>query len=115
MTASTQFLAAVAGVAAGEPFAAGPGISWWQTIGGLVVVFGLLIVSLKLLGRWSRRSGGAETALLNVWHLGPRREIQVLRLMDEVHYVYRHDGAMVTLRTEPLAEFETKKAAAAAG
>ena len=89
------------------------GISWWQTIGGLAAVFGLLILSLKLLGKWSKRTGGAETSLLKVWHLGPKREIQVLRLQDQVHYIYRHDGAMVTLRTETLAEFERQRAGAA--
>jgi hypothetical protein len=99
--------------AAANPYAADTGISWWQTIGGLVLVFGLLIVSLRLLGKWNRRSGGAESNLLMVWHLGPKREIQLLRLMDEVHYIYRHDGSMVVLKAEPVAEFERKKAAEA--
>lgn len=97
-----------------NPYAADTGISWWQTIGGLVLVFGLLIVSLRLLGKFNRRAGGADTNLLTVWHLGPKREIQLLRLGEEVHYIYRHDGAMVALKAEPLAEFEQKKAAEAA-
>jgi hypothetical protein len=95
-------------------FVADTSISWWKTVGGLIVVFGLLIVSLKLLGKFNRRSGGAESSLLTVWHLGPKREIQLLRLGEQVHYIYRHDGAMVTLKSEPLAEFEEKKAAEAA-
>jgi hypothetical protein len=107
MTATTAGAEAV-------PYAADTGISWWQTIGGLVLVFGLLIVSLKLLGKWNRRTGGADTNLMTVWHLGPKREIQLLRLGDEVHYIYRHDGSMVVLKKEPWADFERKKAAEAA-
>ncbi|MCK9997097.1 MAG: hypothetical protein KAH56_12560 [Candidatus Krumholzibacteria bacterium] len=94
-------------------FAAGSGMSWWQTVGGLVAVFGLLMVSLKLLGKWNRRSGGSDSSLLTVWHLGPKREIQVLKLGDQVHYIYRHDGSMVVLQTEPLVNFENKRADAA--
>ncbi|MFN2370542.1 MAG: hypothetical protein ABR506_05225, partial [Candidatus Krumholzibacteriia bacterium] len=52
---------------------------------------------------------------LTVWPLGPRREVQVLRLGDEVHYVYRHDGAMVLLRRESLAAWEAGRAAEARG
>lgn len=91
-------------------FAAGNGMSWWQTVGGLAAVFGLLLVSLKLLGKWNNRSRGSDSSLLTVWHLGPKREIQVLRLGDQVHYIYRHDGAMVVLQTEPVTDFESKRA-----
>ncbi len=91
-------------------FASGSGMSWWQTVGGLVAVFGLLMLSLKLLGKWNRRSGGSDSSLLTVWHLGPKREIQVLKLGDQVHYIYRHDGSMVVLETEPLVDFEGKRA-----
>ena len=114
MTIPAAFLLSVPATLAGGTYAADSGISWWQTIGGLVAVFGLLLVSLKFLGKWNRRSGGAETSLLTVWHLGPKREIQVLRLGDQVHYVYRHDGAMVTLRTEALIDFENSQESAAA-
>lgn len=86
------------------------GVSWWQTVGGLAAVFALLIVFLKFLGRWQRGSGHERAALLAVWPLGPRREIQVLRLGEDVHYVYRHDGAMVTLRQESLADWEVAAA-----
>jgi hypothetical protein len=104
MALSTTFLGTLDQAA----FAAGSGMSWWQTVGGLAVVFGLLLLSLKLLGKWNRRSGGSDSSLLTVWHLGPKREIQVLRLGDHVHYIYRHDGAMVVLQTEPVADFESK-------
>jgi len=115
MTIPAAMLQSVPATLAGGSFAADGGISWWQTVGGLVAVFGLLLVSLKLLGKWNRRTGGKETSLLAVWHLGPKREIQVLRLGDQVHYVYRHDGAMVALRTEPLIDFERSQSTAAAG
>ena len=109
MIVPTSFLGAIGG---GE-FVADSGMSWWQTLGGLAAVFGLLLLSMKLLGKWNRRSGGSDSSLLTVWHLGPKREIQLLRLGEEVHYIYRHDGAMVVLKAEPLTDFERKKAAEA--
>ena len=101
--------AAFLGTAGGAGLYGGSSISWWQTVGGLVVVFVLLLVSLKLLGRWNKRTGNSESSLLSVWHLGPKKEIQVLRLADQVHYIYRHDGAMVVLQTEQLADYESKQ------
>lgn len=106
MTLSAAFLGTINEGA----FAADSGMSWWQTVGGLAVVFGLLLLSLKLLGKWNRRSSGSDSSLLTVWHLGPKREIQVLRLGDQVHYIYRHDGSMVVLKAEPIADFERKRA-----
>ena len=91
-------------------FAGGQGISLWQTAGGLLAVFGLLVVSLKFLGKWQRRSGHGQAALLAVWNLGPRREIQVLRLEDEAHYIYRHDGAMVLLKKSSYETWEASQA-----
>jgi hypothetical protein len=91
-----------------DAFAAGSSVSWWQTLGGLIVVFGLLLVSLKLLGKWNRRTDGSDSSFVTVWHLGPKKEIQVLRLEDQVHFIYRHDGSMVVLETQPLADFENK-------
>jgi hypothetical protein len=79
----------------------GGGGSWWRMIGGLIVVFGLLFLCLKLLSRYgSGRNGAPQARVLAVWHLGPRREVQVLRLGDEVSYLYRHESAMVMLRQE---------------
>ena len=105
----------VAAVTNDSTFAVG-GVSWWQTMGGLMAVFGLLMVSLKLLGKYNRRNGGTDANLLTVWALGPKREIQVLRLGDDVHYIYRHESAMVLLKQEPLAEFErTREQAVASG
>ena len=102
--------AAFLGAIGGGSFVADSGMSWWQTLGGLAAVFGLLLLSLKLLGKWNRRSGGSDSSLLTVWHLGPKREIQVLRLGEQVHYIYRHDGSMVILQTETVGEFESKRA-----
>ena len=91
-------------------FTAGPGISWWQTAGCLVFVFWLLVISLKLLGRFQRRAVQGQAAVLTVWNLGPRREIQVVRLEDQVHYIYRHDGAMVLLKQLPLSQWKEQAA-----
>ncbi|PID79746.1 hypothetical protein CSB20_09265 [bacterium DOLZORAL124_64_63] len=80
--------------------------SWWQTVGGLAIVFGLLLLFLKLLKKLHGGTASGNTGLLAVWHLGPKREIQILRLGDRVHYIYRHDGSMVILKEESLAQFE---------
>lgn len=95
---------------AGPTFATG-GNPWWQTLGGLLVVFGLLILALKFLGKWNRRQGGGQAQVLTVWPLGPKREIQVLRLGDDVHYIYRHDNAMVLLKQEDFASYEADRQA----
>ena len=86
----------------GATMAGGP--SLWQVGGALVAVFALLIVVLKFLQRWQRSDGaGADARVLSVRRLGPRRELQVLRVGDEVHTLYRHEAAMVLLKTESLA------------
>jgi len=100
---------------AATPFVeAGGGASWWQTLGGLLAVFALLVVSLKLLGKFNRRRGGGQASLITVWHLGPRREIQILGVGDQVHHIYRHDGAMVLLKQESRTEWERSLAASEA-
>jgi flagellar biogenesis protein FliO len=102
-------LTLLASVTPETTFAAG-GSSWWQTLGGLLVVFGLLLLCLKILGKWNRRQGGGRDAsVLTVWPLGPKREIQVLRLGDDVHFIYRHDNAMVLLKQQSLADFEAQR------
>lgn len=83
--------------------------SWWQTLGALAVVFGLLMLFLRLLKGLNRGGAPLGTTLLAVWHLGPKREIQVLRLGDMVHYIYRHDGSMVVLKEETFAAFELQR------
>ena len=91
----------------GLQFGAGSGQPWWQTVGGLLAVFGLLLLSLRLLARFNRAPRSGRAAVLAVWPLGPKREIQVLRLGDEVHYLYRHDGAMVELQRTSWAAYQT--------
>ena len=109
----TSSIAMLATVNAESTFGSA-GASWWQTVGGLMAVFGLLMVSLKFLGKFNRRRGGGEANVLTVWHLGPKREIQVPRLGDEAHYIYRFENAMVLLKQEPLADFERTRAQATA-
>lgn len=99
-----------------DPAALGGGGSWWRMIGGLAVVFGLLFLCLKLLARYGSARGGVPQArVLTVWHLGPRREVQVLRLGEQVSYVYRHDNAMVLLRQEAWEEYRRQHGDVAAG
>lgn len=103
-------LLAAAAPELGATFGEG-GISLWQTMGALLAVFGLLVVCLKLLGRFQRRQSHRQAQILTVWPLGPRREIQVVRLDEEVHYIYRHEGAMVVLKKAPLAAWEAESSA----
>ncbi len=92
------------------------GGSWWRMIGGLAVVFGLLVLCLKLVTRYGNgRQGAPQARLLTVWHLGPRREVQVLRLGDEVSYLYRHESAMVLLRQEAWEDYRRQHGEAPAG
>jgi flagellar biogenesis protein FliO len=99
-----MFLVANAAVDPGSLPMAGHG-SLWQAFGGMAVVFGLLMLFLKFLGRMNRHGGNKETQLLTVWHLGPKREIQILRLGEMVHYIYRHEGSMVVLKETSHAEY----------
>ncbi len=90
------------------------GFSWWQAAGGALAVFALLLIFLRLLARLHAPQRRGRAALLAVWPLGPRREVEVVRLGEEVHYVYRREGGLVLLRTRPLAEWEAAPEAAAA-
>jgi flagellar biogenesis protein FliO len=99
----------------GEAFGGTGGGNVWQSLGGLALVFGLLVICLKLLGRLNRTQKSGKVCLLKVWPLGPKREIQVLRLEAVVHYIYRHDGAMVLLKEEPFEQWEMAQATAETG
>jgi hypothetical protein len=90
----------------------GADFSWWRAAGGTLAVFALLVICLQLLRRLGRAARHGEAALLAVWPLGPHREIQVLRLRDRVHYLYRHEGALVALAEEPLEAYRAASAAA---
>lgn len=78
-----------------------PGFSWWQAVGGTLAVFALLTLFLRLLARFQVGPRARQAALLAVIPLGPRREIEVVRLKDRVHYLYRREGALVALADEP--------------
>ena len=91
----------------------GAGPSWWQAVGALAAVLALLLISMRLLSRWHRPAGRNEAALITVWPLGPRREIQLVRLRDEVHYIYRHEGGLVVLSRQPWDSYRAATALAA--
>ena len=79
---------------------------WWQVVGALAAVLALLLVCLRLLGRLQIGPRSRDAALVAVWPLGPRREIQLLRLGDQLHYIYRHESALVLLRQQSWAEYQ---------
>jgi flagellar biogenesis protein FliO len=83
------------------------GFSWWQAVGALLVVFALLLLVLRLLARWQSGSGLQALRLLKIVPLGRGRELQILRLRDRVHYVYRQDGGLVLLETESYAAYRS--------
>jgi len=75
--------------------------AWWKLIGACLLVFALLIVFLKFLGRLQRGGDGGAASLLRVHALGPRRGVEVLRCGETVYTLYRHDQSMVLLSKEP--------------
>ncbi len=87
-----------------------PAFSWWQAVGGTLAVFALLALFLRLLARFQAGPRARQAALLAVLPLGPRREIEVVRLKDRVHYLYRREGALVALAEEPLASWQADPA-----
>jgi hypothetical protein len=105
MMAAAQALLAVSVPALGNDAGGG----WWRAVLGMVAVFALLVICLRLLRRWPGVGGHGAAGVEAVWPLGPRREIHVVRLDDEVHYVYRNDQGLVMLRSESL---DTYRAAA---
>ncbi|MFO7653889.1 MAG: flagellar biosynthetic protein FliO [Candidatus Krumholzibacteriia bacterium] len=77
------------------------GGGWWRAMAGMAVVFGLLVICLRLLRRWPGARGSGAARVEAIWPLGPRREIHVVRLGDEIHYVYRNEQGLALLRREP--------------
>jgi hypothetical protein len=90
---------------AAAPAWAGGGVPWWQGVGALLAVFALLILVLRLLGRWQAGGRRRDVRLLAVVTLGRGRELQILRLREQVHYVYRQDGGLVLLESQPYAAY----------
>ncbi|MEZ4388749.1 MAG: hypothetical protein R3D98_14495 [Candidatus Krumholzibacteriia bacterium] len=87
--------------------------SFWQVGAALVTVLALLVLALKLLGRCQRRPGAEQARLLQVRRLGPRRELEVLLVDDEVYTIYRHDGGLAVLKHEPEASYAARRPEAA--
>lgn len=79
---------------------------WWQILGAFLLVAGLLLLTLRLLGRWQTGGRGGEIAVLSVTGLGPRRAVETVRSGDEVLVLYRSEGAMVLIERRSLAEHE---------
>ncbi len=77
----------------------GPG--WWKLIGAFLLVFALLVVFLKFLGRLQQGGGDGDVSLLRVQSLGPRRSVEFLRCGDQVFKLYRSEQSMVMLGQEP--------------
>ncbi len=77
------------------------GLAWLKLVGGLVVVFTLLLLFLKLLGRLQGGRSGAAAAMISVHAVGPRRAVELLRCGDEVFTLYRHDQSVVLLDRAP--------------
>ena len=92
MVAGTAFLAA----AAAQP----DDPSWWKLAGAFLLVFGLLMLFLRFVGRLQRGAASADAALLRVTSLGPRRSLEYLRCGDRVYTLYRSENSMALLETE---------------
>ena len=87
----------------------------WQVFAALAGVLALLVLVLRGLQRWQPgQRQDARVRLLSVQRLGPRRELQVLRVGDEVHTLYRQEGAMVVLSSRTWNGWSEAQSAAAA-
>jgi len=82
--------------------------SFWQVAGALLTVLGLLVVALKVLNRFQRQQGSDRTRILQVRRLGPRRELEVLQVDDDVYTLYRHDGGLAVLKCEAEAAYRAR-------
>ena len=89
--------------------------SFWQVAAALVAVLGLLVLALKALRRLQPHGAGDHARLLQVRRLGPKRDLEVLRVDDEVYTIYRHDGGLVLLRREACARWDARQAGSPGG
>ena len=106
---------AVLSAAAAPPVFGDAAGGWWRAAAGMIVVGVLLVLCLRFLRRWPGARGHDAARVEAVWPLGPRREIHVVRLGDEVHYVYRNEQGMVLLRHESWDAFRKTHAGLRAG
>jgi len=91
--------------------AASTGGSFLQAGAALVAVLSLLILCLKLMQRFQSRQGGDDRVkMLSMHRLGPKRDLQELRVGDEVYTLYRQEGAMVVLKTQDHEVWELTRA-----
>ncbi len=79
--------------------------SFWHLASAMVTVLALLVLALKLLGRFQRQQGGERTRVLQVRQLGPKRDLEVLQVDDEVYTIYRREGGLAVLKQEALAQY----------
>lgn len=91
MIAGTAFLAAA--VRPEDP-------SWWKLGGAFLLVFALLVLFLKFVGRLQKGGHAADASLLRVQSLGPRRSLEYLRCGDSVYTLYRSEQSMALLAQE---------------
>lgn len=89
--------------------------SFWQVGAALLTVLALLVLALKGLGRLQRNQDGAGARLLQVRRLGPRRELEVLKVDGEVFTIYRRDSGLAVLKQESHEGYRARQAAAPAG
>lgn len=80
---------------------------WWQVLGAFLAVAALLLLTLRLLGRWHAARLPADVRVMSVAPLGPKRALETLRFGEEVLTFYRSEGSMVLLERRPLAPDET--------
>lgn len=78
------------------------GTSWWQVLGAFLAVGALLLLTLRLLGRWQASRLPGDVRVLSVAPLGPKRALETLRFGEEVLVFYRSEGSMVLLERRPL-------------
>ncbi|MCB1150693.1 hypothetical protein KDK88_04060 [bacterium] len=78
------------------------GTSWWQILGAFLAVAALLLLTLRLLGRWQAARLPGDVRVLSVASLGPKRALETLRFGQEVLTFYRSEGSMVLLERRPL-------------
>ncbi len=75
--------------------------SWWKLGGAFLLVFALLVLFLRLVGRLQRGAVAEDAALLRVQSLGPRRSLEYLRCGERVYTLYRSESSMALLEEEP--------------
>lgn len=79
------------------------GTAWWQVIGAFLAVAALLLITLRLLGRWQASRLPGDVRVMSVASLGPKRALETLRFGEEVLVFYRSEGSLVLVDRRPYA------------